>query len=335
LVVAVALVLAAAVFLYLRLRETGFAWSRFTEVLRGLDPFWMSLALFLILSAYVIRAIRWRVMIRPLAPNATIWQITAATFIGFTAVVLFGRAGEPVRPYLIARKQGLPFSSQVAAWLVERILDLLMVFAIFGLALTQSQSTSGSRLHTALQAGGWVAGLSAAGCLAALAALHRYRGQIRTRLDQALGFLPEGPLNRVRCMIDSFDEGLRSTRDPASLWALVIFTVVEWIVLAAVFVCVMRASPAVNHLAVSQVLVTMGFVTFAGIVQIPGIGGGMQLATVLVLTELYGVGVEAASGMALVLWAVNFLTALPVGLACGFHEGIRWRTMRHIGEETP
>jgi len=336
LVVAIALVLGAAVFLYLRLGETGFAWTRFTAVLSGLRWNWMALSIPLILLAYVVRAIRWKVMIRPMAPNATLWQLVVATFIGFTAVVLFGRAGEPVRPYLIARKLNLPFSSQVAAWFVERILDLLMILALFGLALTQASGVGwapDSRLHTALQAAGWVAGLTGAGCLAALIALRRYRGQIRSRLEQALAFLPEAPLARVRGFIHAFDEGMESTRDPASLWMLIGLTVVEWTLVAGVFISVLLAFPEAAHLTLSQVLTTMGFVTFAGVIQIPGVGGGMQIATILVLTEMYGIGVEAASGVALVLWATNFLTALPLGLFMAFHEGIHWRTIRHVGEE--
>ena len=333
---AVLLVLGAGLFLYLRFAETGFAWSRFLDVLREVRPEWMALALPLILGAYVVRAIRWRIMIRPMAPQATVWQMTVATFIGFTAVVLFGRAGEPVRPYLIARKYSLPFSSQVAAWFVERILDLLMVLALFGLALSQTSEEGwapDSKLHTALRAAGWIAGLTGAGCLAALIALRTYRGRIRSRLEEALAFLPEAPLARIRRVIHAFDEGMESTRDPASLWALVGMTVLEWVLVVGVFFAVLRAFPAASHLSFNDVLTTMGFVVFAGAIQIPGIGGGMQIATILVLTEMYGVGVEAASGIALVLWATNFLTALPLGLGMAFHEGIHWRTIRHVGEE--
>ncbi len=81
---------------------------------------------------------------------------------------------------------------------------------------------------------------------------------------------------------------------------------------------VLRAFPAADGLSFNDILTTMGFVVFAGAIQIPGIGGGMQIATILVLTEMYGVGVEAASGIALVLWATNFLTALPLGLGMAF-----------------
>ncbi len=328
--------LAAGVFLYARLSSGGFTWATFLTVMQGVRPGWMAMAVPLILLAYVVRALRWKLMIRPLAPNASLWQMTVATFIGFTAVVFFGRAGEPVRPYLIARKQGIPFSSQVAAWLVERMLDLLMVLALFGVSLAQLSDEGwapDSNMHTALRAGGWAAGIAGAGCLLALVALRQYRGRIRSRLEEALAFLPEKTLERVRGFIHAFDEGMQSTRDPAIVWGLVGLTMLEWTLIGGTFLSVLKAFPAVAHLSTSEALTTMGFVTFAGVVQIPGVGGGMQIATVLVLTELYGIGVEAASGVALVLWATNFLVALPLGITMAFHEGIRWRTMKHVGEE--
>src|SRR4051812_40539352 len=140
------------VFLYFRLDEQGFRWSKFVEVLKSLDRRWLLAALPLILLAYVVRAARWLILVRPLAPRATLWQMPVAPFMGFPAVVLFGRAGEPVRPLYIARKLGIPFSSQVAAWLTERIPDLLMILAMFGFALSQTSDVgwaADSKLHAA------------------------------------------------------------------------------------------------------------------------------------------------------------------------------------------
>jgi ABC-type sulfate transport system permease component len=56
----------------------------------------------------------------------------------------------------------------------------------------------------------------------------------------------------------------------------------------------------------------------------------MQIATVLVLTEFYGISLEAASGIALVLWVITFVVIVPLGLVMAFHEGIKWRSLRHI-----
>ncbi len=63
-------------------------------------------------------------------------DLIAPTLVGFTGLALLGRPGELIRPYLIARRTGLTFSSQMAAWAVERIFDIggftvLMVLAIF------------------------------------------------------------------------------------------------------------------------------------------------------------------------------------------------------------
>jgi hypothetical protein len=61
----------------------------------------------------------------------------------------------------------------------------------------------------------------------------------------------------------------------------------------------------------------------------------MQIATVLVLTEFFGVGIAAASGVALTLWVVSFVVIVPFGLVLAFHEGIQWRNLRHLEPEHP
>ena len=155
----------------------------------------------------------------------------SATCIGFTAVVLFGRAGEPVRPYLIARKEGVSFSSQVAAWLVERILDLLMVLLIFGIALTQISRSGiqpGPHIQSALQAGGLLAGITGALCLALLLGLRQFRGSVRTRLMDALSFLPDALHQKVARFLHAFEEGMQSTQRQSYVWLLVFYTIIEW-----------------------------------------------------------------------------------------------------------
>jgi hypothetical protein len=276
-------------------------------------------------------------MLRPLTSKVRLWRLVVATCIGFTAVVLFGRAGEPVRPYLIARKEGVSFSSQVAAWLVERILDLLMVLLIFGIALTQISRSGiqpGPHIQSALEAAGLLAGITGALSLALLLGLRYFRGSIRTRLMDSLSFLPDAIHQRVARFLHAFEEGMQSTQRQSFVWLLVAYTVIEWLVVAGSFFCVFRAFPATAGMRVTDVIIALGFVCFGSVLQIPGVGGGMQIATILVLTEFYGVSLEAASGIALVLWIITFVVIVPLGLVLAFHEGIKWRSLRHI-EESP
>ena len=321
-----------------RWRTSGFSWNAFVDSLRYADWNWLALALVLILGTYVGRAFRWEVLLRPLVKHVDFLRLLSATCIGFTAVVLFGRAGEPVRPFLIARNEKVSFSSQVAAWVVERILDILMILIIFGVALTQvshSAIRSSPRVAVILQAGGAAAGMTGAACLALLIGLRQFKGGVQQRLMEALAFLP-GPVHaRIAGYLAAFGEGMQSTRSSSFTMLLVLYSLLEWLVIVACFYCVFRAFPATAGLGFADIVIVLGFITFGSVVQIPGVGGGMQIVTVLVLTEFYGVGLEAASSVALILWLVSFVMIVPVGLALAFHEGIKWRSLRNIASGTP
>jgi glycosyltransferase 2 family protein len=326
----------AIAFAVYRWRSAGFDWNQFTAALRHVDASWLALSIALILASYVGRVLRWEVMIRPLRPDASWWRIFTATAIGFTAVVLFGRAGEPVRPYLIAKNENVSFSSQIAAWIVERILDLLMVLFIFGIALTQVSSSAiqpGPKFRVVLELGGYIAGLTGAACLALLIGLRQFRGRVRQRLLEGLSFLPERFLGRVRKVLESFEEGMQSTRSAGATLLLVAYTIMEWLVIAASFFCLFKAFPATTRFGWTDVVIVLGFVAFGSAVQIPGVGGGMQIAAVLVLTEFFGIGFSVASGIAVVLWIISFVSIVPLGLGFAFHEGIRFRNLRHLNQD--
>ena len=57
----------------------------------------------------------------------------------------------------------------------------------------------------------------------------------------------------------------------------------------------------------------MGFVSFGSIVQIPGVGGGMQVVSVLVLTELFGIRLELATAFALLTLGYYICSNCSVG----------------------
>jgi len=343
-VLGLAAALAAIGFVVHRWRTSGFDWGQFAGALRHVDWSWLLPAIALILATYVGRALRWEIMLRPLRKDPNLWRIFTATCIGFTAVVLFGRAGEPVRPYLIAKKENVSFSSQIAAWIVERILDLLMVLLIFGIALTQVSGSAiqpGPRMRVILEAGGYAVVLLGAASLALLIGLSRMRSRVLHRLIGGLKFLPEKPLRKLESVLASFEEGMQSMRRADYTVLLVVYTVIEWLVIAGSFYAVCRAFPATAALGITDVVILLGFVAFGSAVQIPGVGGGMQIATVVVLTEFFGIGFETASGIALVLWGITFVSIVPLGLALAFHEGIKFRNLRHLdaaaagGSESP
>src|SRR5579883_399374 len=89
----------------------NFDWSLFLAQTHSVSKFHILHGIALIYLAYVLRAVRWKIFLRPLRPQASTTSLVAPTLIGFTGLALLGRPGELIRPYLIARQQKLPFSS--------------------------------------------------------------------------------------------------------------------------------------------------------------------------------------------------------------------------------
>jgi uncharacterized protein (TIRG00374 family) len=303
--------------------------------LARLDWRWLVAAVGFALATYYGRALRWAVLLKPLRPHPNMRKLLSATVIGFTAVTLLGRPGEFVRPYLISVQERVPFSSQLAAWVLERIYDLLIALAIFGFALSQVRNLEhiGPALSWVLKIGGWAVWLIAAACLILLALIRGYSEAMRLRLMDALGFLSEHQLDRAGRFLKALMQGAESTRSINSILLLALYTVLEWALIAFCYYCVTRAFGPAIQFTMSDVLVLIGFVSFGAVVQIPGIGGGVQVVAVLVLTKVFGLPVESATGMAILFWLISFVTVVPIGLALTLHEGLSWRKLRELERE--
>jgi hypothetical protein len=265
------------------------------------------------------------------------WNLVKATIIGFTAIILLGRPGEFVRPYLISVKEKVPLTSQLAAWFLERIFDLLFALAIFGYGLSRLEASDaqvGSALRWAFEAGGRLVWVLSATCLGLLLMLRLYPEVFRTRLVSALGFLREHHLARAERLIDSFLQGVESVQSARAVALTLVYTALEWILIAACYLCVMRSFGGTFQFSLIDIFIYMGFVAFGTVVQLPGIGGGMQVVSVLVLHEIFGIPVEIATSMTLVIWITTFVILIPVGIPMALHEGLNWNKLKALREES-
>jgi uncharacterized membrane protein YbhN (UPF0104 family) len=332
-----ALTLAALWFFWYRFREAGFRPDLFWATFAGVHWGWIGAATAFILLTYVGRALRWEIMLRPLCRRASLWSLTDATIIGFTAVVLFGRAGELVRPYLISQRVQVPFSSQVGIWLLERIYDFLVVLLIFGVALSQVRASSaalGPNMRLIMQIGGSAVGIAGVACLIVLVALAWFSDASRQRILSGLAVLPPALRSRAQNLVLAFSEGVRSTRSPLFVLLLVTYTVLEWAMIAGSYFCLFRSLPVTGGFSAVDVVIVLGFISLASAIQVPGIGGGVQVAAVVVLTELYGFPLETATSLALLIWLLSFVVIVPLGLLLAFREGLNWTKLKHLEEDT-
>jgi uncharacterized protein (TIRG00374 family) len=274
-------------------------------------------------------------MIKPMKPHPSFGNLLSATVIGFTAITLFGRAGELIRPYLIARKEEIPLSSQLATLFLERLFDLLMALLLFGFALARINASGmavGPKLSSVLAIGGKLLGIVALLLLIILLSFRHLAEPARRRVTDALRFLPEHQFAKAERLVTAFVQGVESTRSDAALFLLLFYSVIEWAFIVACYWCIVRSFIGVN-LTFVDVLIFLGFIAFGAIIQLPGIGGGIQVASVLVLTELFGARLEIATAFAFMIWIITFVAVVPAGLLLALKEGLKWNNLRQIGRE--
>jgi uncharacterized protein (TIRG00374 family) len=321
---------------YAQISGRSFDWRLVARCFERLDWRWVALSVVPIFGTYYGRALRWAVFLRPLKSRPSVKNLLSATVTGFTAVTLFGRPGEFVRPYLIARKEQVPLTSQLAAWALERIFDLLMALLLFGFALMRVQSSGiqvGEKLAWVLTFGGRIVGVLGVAVLAVLLSLRHFAEPLRRRLLGWSGRLSERHRESVKKMIDALFRGVESMRSDGALFTVFLYSVAEWVLICLCYWCLAQSFAAIVNLSLVDVMILTGFVSFGAVVQIPGIGGGMQVVSVLVLTELFGVRFELASAFALFLWILTFVAIVPIGLLVALKEGLDWHSLRRIGRE--
>src|SRR5579863_1310997 len=119
---AVFAVLCLLIYLQVRAWKT-FDWKLFWKNTEDVNWLYLFYGFALTYVAYALRAVRWRIFLKPVHKTTTA-RLLAPQFVGFAALAMLGRAGEMIRPYIIAKKERLTFTSQMAVWGVERIFDM-------------------------------------------------------------------------------------------------------------------------------------------------------------------------------------------------------------------
>jgi len=206
---------------------------------------------------------------------------------------------------------------------------------LFGFALLRvpAHESMGPGLRWVLSAGGYlVTGIGLAAVLF-LILFRNFGDPVQKRILSAVTFLPEKFYKRIEQMLQAFSQGMESTRDPKSLVLLLGYTALEWVIIVASYYTLFLSFPATAAFKFTDVVVFLGFMAFGSIVQIPGIGGGIQVTSIVVLTQIYRLPLESATGLALFIWIVSFVVVVPVGLLCAFHEGLNWGKLKQLSRE--
>ena len=331
-----------ALLVYLQYRHwRSFDWGTFWSELHRIRKIHVLRAVALVYAAYVLRALRWKIFLKPVRPNVRTIQLVAPMMIGFTGLALLGRAGEFIRPYLVARRAGLSFSSQLGVWAVERTFDVgafavLIVLAIF--LPSALQSIPHPEYYRQFRDAGFV--LVVGVTVAAVAAVMISRsGEVIARwIENRFCHLSSGFGHRLAQKVREFGMGLNTIHGPLSLLWLALLSMFIWYITALAYKEVTHSYGVdALEIPVSQLLILMGASMAGSMLQLPAVGGGSQMATIATLSAVFDVPPEMAASCGILLWLVTFASVVPTGLALAHRERLSLRKLSaesHQAEET-
>jgi uncharacterized protein (TIRG00374 family) len=278
-----------------------------------------------------VRAIRWKIFLRPVRPQTKLGELVSPTLVGFTGLALLGRAGEFIRPYLIARRTNLPFSSQLAVWAVERIFDIgafgvLMALAIF--LPSALQSIPHPEYYQRFREAGFFLIAFVLGTTAAAVLIGRNGEAAAVWVEKRFAHLSSNLGRKLGDKVREFGMGLNTIHGAMSLLWLSIVSVGMWYMIALAYHEVTHAyEAAALDIPVSQLLILIFASMLGSMLQLPAVGGGSQMATIAVLSSVFDAPPEMAASCGILLWLVTFAAVVPLGLVLAHRERLSLRKL--------
>src|SRR5580704_3889954 len=288
----------------------NFSGEKLLHAVRNSNPYLLLLSIVAIYCCYALRALRWKVFQGNLG-ESHFWPIYSMTLAGFAAVFLLGRAGEPIRPVLLARKEKLPVADMFGIYVLERIFDLasMAVIAAIGLLLFKSHVRVGGTAGSLEAAARTTGTVFSAGVFVAIAFLVYLRLHGTALLERRLqGWLVmHGWRALVARILLGFARGVQTIRSVGELAAAVFYSAAHWFFVLLVYFWVCHAfGGTLGTISLGDAMLVLAFTLAGSALQLPGVGGGAQVASFLALTAVLGVEKEPAAAAAIVLWLISF-----------------------------
>jgi uncharacterized protein (TIRG00374 family) len=297
-----------ALFLVVRSVDLAAAW----DALRTADLRWMLVLVAFIVADVLLRAVRWKVLLRPVA-GVSFHDSLSSLLVGYLANnVLPARLGEVVRSHDLGERTGISRSTILGTIVVERVVDTVVVVSIAAVAILV-MSIRGI-VASAVMVGAAVTALLVMAIALGIVA-HRLPGAGRVT-----AVIERRP--RIHMTLVRLRTGLAVAGNLRTMTVAVLLSIVSWSCTVLAFAAAAQAvgvQPTIGQAA----LLAAGTNLATAIPAAPGYVGTFELATVTIAAS---VGIAKSSALAFaVLLHVTTLLLTSVGGAVAFAMGNRRR----------
>jgi uncharacterized protein (TIRG00374 family) len=280
--------------------------GRTVESIAAANPAPLAPALSLVAVGILVRSLRWQRLLPRVGTLPPVRRIAPVVLVGYLGnAVLPARLGEPIRAYLLARREGLSPAQVFGTAILERIVDLATL-AVMAFAAT-----------LLVRAPGWVIQLTAVAAIGGVAvvvllATIGLRPLLRP-LDTYIARRPGGRAEVLHRRLERFASGIGGPSQRVPIVEATLLSVPIWLTDSAICWLVALALGVSLPFAGALLVVGVGALG-TSIPSAPGYVGTYELAASATAVAL-GASSAAALGLAVVLHAITLLPVAVSGAA--------------------
>lgn len=260
----------------------GINWADFWENLKCTRWGFIVLFLLCVLATIWIRALRWKVMLKPLDANIDTWTTWHANNIGNLTNAILSGSGEFVR-CAFACRGGANYDAVLGTEIMERAWDALAIILLAFIAILSGSDAIGEFFtqHIVAPVTSSSTALIWAGCgIAALVLIICLCFRFR-RANKVCG--------AVANFLGGVGQGFISFREIHNKGAFLAFTVLLWVMYICMYHFILQAVPALSGLNVYDALLLAAVGNLASVIPVPGGVGAYHYLISLCLSAIYGI----------------------------------------------
>lgn len=296
-------------------------WRELATVLSEVSLAWITVAVVMMLVHYVVHAWRWGILVRHVddqVPFKLLWSATAVGW-GFNTLLPL-RAGNFLRPAVVAMKRPVPYTTLLFTTVAEYVCDAVgIIFMLLWMIwLLPADMTDEGIFADVKLWGTWVgvASLVVLGIIVLLSSR-----QARDLVETALRPLPSDRVRqRLLVQFDHLVAGMAAVGNPLRLLEATAVTLLYWLTWLFAMLATFKAFHI--ELPLAGALFLEAALTLAMMVpQAPGFLGVFHVVTEQALA-LWGTPAAQAEGIALVFWSIVFVPITIIGVVEGWRNGL-------------
>ena len=268
---------------------------------------------FILMASHVSRAMRWKILMKPMGYNPSLVNTFFAVMVGYLANLAVPRLGEVLKCTILGKYEKVPPDKLVGTILVERAIDVVSLIIVFIIAIGTQASIIGDYAKDTIRKN-FLSGnkqmiiVKLAIVLVTVVFLYFVLRFIFKKYNN-LGFV-----KKINIIFKGVGAGLNSVKTMENKGVFIFHSIFIWCCYAAGTYIGFFVIPQTSNLPVAAAFPVLAFASI-GMIITPGGIGTYQLFIMQVM-ELYGINIAYGYANGLLQWVAQFFIILIVGFIC-------------------